>query len=116
MVEEIKASPAIQIETSQTTPLVEACDVNRVTVITETGRAVGDVRSETTKMKVMDTMTEQPGSGDQQQTPESVKSNCKLEMPAVPQSSIQFQADWKRLRANKNTLTQYFKVRQGSPQ
>ena len=33
-----------------------------------------------------------------------------VEIPGVPDTSIQFQADWKRLRRNKTALTAYFKV------
>ena len=31
-------------------------------------------------------------------------------LPPVPDSSIQFQADWKSLRRNRATLSGYFKV------
>ena len=33
-----------------------------------------------------------------------------LKLPPVPDSCIQFQADWKSLRRNRNVLSQYFKV------
>ena len=33
-----------------------------------------------------------------------------LKLPPVPDRCIQFQADWKSLRRNRNVLSQYFKV------
>ena len=37
-------------------------------------------------------------------------SQMVLSVPDVPDSSLQFQADWKKLRRDKNVLAEYFKV------
>ena len=36
-----------------------------------------------------------------------------VEVPSVPQSSIQFQADWRQVSAHGGSRVQYFKVRRG---
>lgn len=36
---------------------------------------------------------------------------CNVVVPGVPDTSLQFRADWKRLRRDTNALTTYFKVR-----
>ncbi len=37
-------------------------------------------------------------------------SGGELVIPSVPETSIQFQSDWKRLKKDRTALSQYFKV------
>ena len=40
----------------------------------------------------------------------SVEPEREVAIPGVPDSSLQFQADWKRLKRDKTSLAKYFKV------
>ena len=82
-----------------------AASLRNVTLVpSETAdRECGGDQSLHTKMSVSDVAF----SGNQKVEAEVCS---KLELLPVPQSSIVFQADWKRLRRNRSLLTQYFKV------
>ncbi len=64
----------------------------------------------TSKMSVMREPTQLPDREGKDKVRES-GSAPRIEVPGVPESSIQFQADWRQLRMCKHNLAQYFQVR-----
>ena len=61
-----------------------------------------------TKMEVVQ---KQPQQQTELLTEPAEKQLQPVTIPCVPDSSLQFQADWKRLRRDETALTTYFKVR-----
>ena len=54
------------------------------------------------------------GQQDKGQQSGGVSSGCKgrrpVEVPGVPHTSLQFQADWRQLRGDRDRMAEYFKV------
>ena len=53
-----------------------------------------------------------PDDGDRHSVTDKTEQRQEeaIRLPSVPDSSIQFQADWKSLRRNRTVLSDYFKV------
>lgn len=65
-------------------------------------------KGEQTRMEVVKETEKDAGNGST--VAADVSSQHNVMVPGVPDSSLQFQADWKRLRRDSNALTTYFKV------
>ena len=66
--------------------------------------------SDGTRMEVVKETQRDSGSDTALPADVTDQSEQHVMVPSVPDSSLQFQADWKRLRRDKTALTTYFKV------
>lgn len=64
--------------------------------------------SDVTRMEVL----QQTSQEEHMESPIELtqKEHLKLTIPGAPDTSLQFQADWKRLKRDKSALATYFKV------
>ena len=65
--------------------------------------------SDGTKMEVLQ-QTSQEEHNVESPAELTQKHHLKLTIPGAPDTSLQFQADWKRLKRDKSALATYFKV------
>lgn len=111
LITEIERAPNIQPDTSlgESVKLSDTRDGRPVISEPETPPSSGAVSKESSVGTKM-TISEVGGDATREQAAEAEGGRSRLKMPPVPSSSIQFQADWKRLRRDREMLTQYFKV------
>ena len=103
---ESQTTPSVEgVESAETRTAVPAVPKTQATPSSDA--TAKDTLPGATRMLVSEVETEDQRGGQLV----GAESGCGLKMPSVPPtSSIQFQADWKKLRRDRNMLAQYFKV------
>ena len=108
----LEATPTLSTQTTNKVKNTQAA----VSTHKENGVSISvpdtsDAATSGTKMEVVQqTLAETSAESALSCSDHKVKQKQQIAIPGVPETSLQFQADWKRLKGYKTALASYFKV------